>query len=328
MIDFQRIRQSTDIVAIAKWLGLEVHGEKARCPFHQDRTPSLSFKDGRFKCFGCDASGDAVDLVARMKDISTLEAITQIAEVFHLDAGAPMPMKPSEFKEPFLQGYIDKTIETFAVTRPAQDYLESRGFSGESMLRFRFGFDTGRNAIVIPYGAESKYYISRSLTAKQFFKPRTEDAGPEPLFYEESIDQDEPVFVVESALCALSIIQEGGYAVSTSGTGANKLISALKKRSSVPPLIVCMDRDEPGTEASQKLCEQLKTTGIVHLSLTTPEGYKDPNEFLVGDTERFRAWVQDAVEEAQVLPPIDKRIRRNGITVPANLYTLCPEGNE
>jgi hypothetical protein len=325
LIDFQRIRQSTDIVAIAKWLGLEVHGEKAKCPFHQDRTPSLSFKDGRFKCFGCDASGDAVDLVARMKDISTLEAVTQVTEVFHLDECSPTTRKPKEFKESHLQEYIDNAIERFAVTRQAQNYLESRGFSGESMLRFRFGFDAGRKAIVIPYGSESAYYTSRRITAKQFFKPRTEDAGPEPLFYEESLDQAEPVFVVESAFCALSIMQEGGYAVSTCGTGAKKLIDALKQRASIPPLIICMDRDEAGAAAALKLSEQLGIMGIAHLSTTTPEGYKDPNELLIGDASQFRTWLRDAVEQAKAMPPVEQQVRRGEITVPPLLYTIKPE---
>ncbi|MPM36638.1 hypothetical protein SDC9_83237 [bioreactor metagenome] len=89
-----------------------------------------------------------------------------------------------------------------------------------------------------------------------------------------------------------------------------------------------MDHDKAGKEASQKLCEQLRSMNIMHLSLTTPEDYKDPNELLVGDTERFRAWVQDAVEQATALPPIEKMILKNGITVPPILYTLCPESTE
>jgi P4 family phage/plasmid primase-like protien len=325
LIDFQQIRQSTDIEEVAKWLGLEVRSGKARCPFHQDHTPSLSFKDGRYKCFGCDASGDAVDLVAKVRCVNTQEAVQQIIEAFHLDIGAPTPSKPSEFKEPHLQEYIDKTIEIFGVTRQAQNYLESRGFTGESMLGFRFGFDAGRNAIVIPYGSESAYYTSRSIADKRFFKPRTEDAGPEPLFYEESLDQAEPVFVVESAFCALSIMQEGGYAVSTCGTGAKKLIDALKQRASIPPLIICMDRDEAGSTASQKLCEQLGTMGIAHLSMTTPEAYKDPNELLVGDVSLFRTWIQDVIERAKTMPPVEQQVRRGEITVPPILYTLQPE---
>ncbi|MEN6637476.1 MAG: phage/plasmid primase, P4 family, partial [Clostridiaceae bacterium] len=130
-------------------------------------------------------------------------------------------------------------------------------------------------------------------------------AGPEPLFYEESLDQNEPVFVVESALCALSIMQEGGCAVSPNGTAINKFIGALKKRALLPPLIVCMDRDEAGLIATEKICDQLKALRIVHLSATVPEGYKDPNELLVGDPLLFRSWLQDIVEQAKELPPIE-----------------------
>jgi len=328
MIDFQRIRQSTDIVAIAKWLGLEVQGDKARCPFHQDHTPSLSFKDGRFKCFGCDASGDATDLVAKLRNVSVTEAAQQIQEAFHVIGVQPVKKEQQIADHAKLAEYINSSILSFAVTLPAREYAESRGFTGESMLKFRFGYDEVRNAIVIPYGTQSVYYTCRCIVGKQFYKPRTEDAGQEPLFYEESLDQDKPVFVVESALCALSIMQEGANAVAICGTGTRKLIEALKRRSSIPTLIVCMDRDEPGTEASQKLCEQLKTMDISHLRLSTPKVYKDPNEFLVGDARLFRAWVQDAVEQAKELPQIEKRIRRNGITVPSILYTLCPESTE
>ena len=325
MIDFQRIRQSADIVAIAKWLGLEVYGGKAKCPFHQDYTPSLSFKDGRYKCFGCDASGDAIDLVAKLNHISITEAAQQITEVFHTNGPLQVQKKPAVINHAELAEYINASILRFAESLPARDYIESRGFTGKSMLDFRFGYDSQRNAVVIPYGSQSAYYTSRSITTKQFFKPRTEDAGPEPLFYEESLDQDDPVFVVESAFCALSIIQEGGYAVSTCGTGAKKLIDALKQRSSIPPLIICMDRDEAGIAAAGKLCDELGAMGIAHLSTTTPEGYKDPNELLVKNPDLFRSWLRDAIEQAQTIPPVERSTRRGEITVPSLLYTLKPE---
>ena len=306
MIDFQQIRQSVDIEEVAKWLGLEVHAGKARCPFHDDQTPSLSFKDGRFKCFGCDASGDAIDLVAKLQHVSTTEAAQKIAEVFHVNGAVPANKKPPVIDHTKLTEYINASIEAFAVTPAAQIYLQGRGFTGESMLRFRFGFDARSNAIVIPYGERTDYYTSRSISDRRFFKPRTEDAGPEPLFYEESLDQAEPVFVVESALCALSIMQEGGYAVAVCGTGTRKLIDALKGRSSIPPLIICMDRDDPGEEAAKKLCSQLQALSIPFLCTTTPEGYKDPNELLKDDPALFRSWVQDCVDQAEELPLNDE----------------------
>ena len=300
-MDYQQIRQEVNIEEVARWLGIHVQNGKARCPFHNDQTPSLSFKEGRYKCFGCDASGDAIDLVAKLRHLSTAEAAQRIMEAFHVSGKAPVIKKTPAIDQTKLSGYIKTAIDAFYVTPAAQLYLQGRGFTGESMLKFRFGFDAERKAIVIPYGAQTDYYTSRSISDKRFFKPRTEDAGPEPLFYEESLDQEEPVFVVESAFCALSIMQEGCHAVAICGTGARKLIDALRSRESVPMIIVCMDRDNPGETAADKLCAQLKTIGFPYFRTTTPEGYKDPNELLMGDSVLFRSWVRECIEQAEKL---------------------------
>ena len=145
MTDFQQIRQAVQIEEVAKWLGLQVHGGKARCPFHKDQTPSLSFKDGRYKCFGCSASGDAIDLAAKLRHVSTIEAARLIGETFHLCTAVPPQKKKIVQDYAPLGEYIRIAVEVFAVTPRAQMYLQGRGFTGESMLRFRFGFDAKRN---------------------------------------------------------------------------------------------------------------------------------------------------------------------------------------
>ncbi|MCT8978292.1 CHC2 zinc finger domain-containing protein [Clostridium sp. CX1] len=51
-----------------------------RCPFHSEKTPSLSIKffpdtnKYKFKCFGCGESGDAIDFIMKFKGISYVEA--------------------------------------------------------------------------------------------------------------------------------------------------------------------------------------------------------------------------------------------------------------
>ena len=326
-MDYQQIRQEVNIEEVARWLGIHVQNGKARCPFHNDQTPSLSFKEGRYKCFGCDASGDAIDLVAKLRHLSTAEAAQRIMEAFHVSGKAPVIKKTPAIDQTKLSGYIKTAIDAFYVTPAAQLYLQGRGFTGESMLKFRFGFDAERKAIVIPYGAQTDYYTSRSISDKRFFKPRTEDAGPEPLFYEESLDQEEPVFVVESAFCALSIMQEDRHAVAICGTGARKLIDALRSRESVPMIIVCMDRDNPGETAADKLCAQLKTIGFPYFRTTTPEGYKDPNELLMGDSVLFRSWVRECIEQAEKLPRDMRHMARNEISDTEALRALQPELN-
>ena len=328
MNDFQQIRQSVQIEEVARWLGTEVHGGKARCPFHKDQTPSLSFKDGRFKCFGCNESGDAIDLVAKLRHVSTTEAAQLITEAFRVHTSTPSAQKKaSATNRALISEYIDHCIEAFSVAPDAQMYLQSRGFTGESMMRFRFGFDAKRNAIVIPYGESTDYYTSRSIKDKRFFKPRTEDAGPEPLFYEESLDQENPVFVVESAFCALSILQEGGHAVAVCGTGTRKLIDALRLQDDVSPIIVCMDRDSAGEEAAGVLCAQLKEQGYRYISTTTPKGYKDPNELLVDDRALFRSWLSECIDQAKDLPFLSEESRANEIFEMELLHTLRPEYN-
>ena len=47
----------------------------ARCPFHQDRTPSLKIEPYRgalrFHCFGCKAKGDIIDFVKRIANVQS-----------------------------------------------------------------------------------------------------------------------------------------------------------------------------------------------------------------------------------------------------------------
>lgn len=52
------------------------------CPFHQEKTPSFHVRDqvGRFKCFGCGASGDIFEFLMRLRGISFLEALNELIE--------------------------------------------------------------------------------------------------------------------------------------------------------------------------------------------------------------------------------------------------------
>mgnify|MGYP003276207654 CR=1 FL=1 len=51
-----------------------------KCPFHGEKTPSMSIKffpdknKHKFKCFGCDAGGDAIDFISKLKDLDYKKA--------------------------------------------------------------------------------------------------------------------------------------------------------------------------------------------------------------------------------------------------------------
>jgi len=65
------LKNKIPIVSIAVKFGLEVKGNIAKCPFHKDRTPSLSLSNekGLFYCFGCKAKGDLITFYKKLKEL-------------------------------------------------------------------------------------------------------------------------------------------------------------------------------------------------------------------------------------------------------------------
>lgn len=56
----------------------------ANCPFHNEKTPSLTTRDNRYKCFGCGASGSVIDFVMAFYNIGFKQAITRLDSDFNL----------------------------------------------------------------------------------------------------------------------------------------------------------------------------------------------------------------------------------------------------
>ena len=81
---FETVKQSIGARDAADLYGIEVRGNgMACCPFHDDRTPSMKV-DERFHCFGCGADGDAIDLTAKLFDLSPKQAAEKLAQDFGL----------------------------------------------------------------------------------------------------------------------------------------------------------------------------------------------------------------------------------------------------
>ena len=59
------------------------------CPFHEDHTPSMKLNDTYYYCFGCGATGDVIDLTARLFDLSSLQAARKLAQDFGLGPAKP-----------------------------------------------------------------------------------------------------------------------------------------------------------------------------------------------------------------------------------------------
>ena len=56
----------------------------AKCPFHREKTASVSIKRNRFKCFGCGVGGDGISFVMQLYGISFSQALIRINNDFNL----------------------------------------------------------------------------------------------------------------------------------------------------------------------------------------------------------------------------------------------------
>ena len=87
------LKQQADIVRIVgEYVTLRKAGAQnfiGLCPFHQEKTPSLSVHVSRqfFHCFGCGASGDVFSFVQKIENITFPEAVRLIADKLKI----PMP---------------------------------------------------------------------------------------------------------------------------------------------------------------------------------------------------------------------------------------------
>ena len=87
---FTQIKMAVSVKEAVEYYGLEVNrGSMVCCPFHADRTPSMKLNEDYFYCFGCGATGDVIDLAARLFDLSKYEAVQKLAADFGISGEKP-----------------------------------------------------------------------------------------------------------------------------------------------------------------------------------------------------------------------------------------------
>lgn len=90
MTFFETVKNSVTIKQAAERYGYKVNrGDMICCPFHDDRHPSMKLNKDYFYCFGCGATGDVIDFVARLFGLSSYEAAKKLAYDFGIDPDKP-----------------------------------------------------------------------------------------------------------------------------------------------------------------------------------------------------------------------------------------------
>ncbi len=152
------VRRRVDIVElVGQYVPLRKAGANhvARCPFHDERTPSFSVNGdkGFYHCFGCKASGDVFTFYAQMEGVGFAEALRALAE----RSGVELPeiRDPERIAEDRrlrdLHERLHTVCEAAAVfyercltdapsSELARGALDERGITAEITQRFRIGY--------------------------------------------------------------------------------------------------------------------------------------------------------------------------------------------
>ena len=124
---FETVKSAVTVKQATEYYGCKVNrGNMICCPFHNDRHPSMKLNRDYFYCFGCGATGDVIDFVARLFGLSNYGAAKKLAYDFGIDPDKPpaaiaLP-KP---ERPLLRAYRQEEVRCLRVLCDYLHLLES-----------------------------------------------------------------------------------------------------------------------------------------------------------------------------------------------------------
>ena len=310
-----------------------IHGKPTYiCPICQNGTGkdgdgmSIDPKgDGtQLKCFKCGFYGDIVDLYQQQHNCDAGAAFSALYDLFGISIEndraerpqshetaqsnikvSPTPKNATEGHTEAAESKADCTgyyesCKSHITDPAAQAYLTFRGLSNDLAARYWLGYDAQTGFLIIP--CATSFYIARNTDRQSDFRYKNPTGASIELFNLKAVYNEaaRPVYVVEGAIDALSILEAGGLAVALNSTAnTRKLLAELEQRRTAATLILCLDNDDSGRKASAELAEGLQQLNIAFTSANIAGQHKDANEALTADREAFIAAVQTTAKEIQ-----------------------------
>ena len=174
----QELLNRIDVVDIIdKRVQLKKRGSNfiACCPFHDEKTPSFTVSPSKqfYHCFGCSASGDAIQFLIEYEGLTFIDSITELANSIGLTVPNEAPQKIEKSNE---NAKLEEVIKIASIfyqkqlreSAKAISYLKSRGLTGEIAKEFEIGFaPEGWQNLKIPFKKyEDEILVKAGLVVK------------------------------------------------------------------------------------------------------------------------------------------------------------------
>ena len=190
----QQIKERLSIEEIvSSYIKLDRAGAnlKAKCPFHNEKTPSffVSPDRGSYYCFGCGASGDIFTFVEEFEGLDFKGALKLLADRAGIQLTAyNKENKEADNEKEKLYLAMEEATKFFEnnlkSNKQAEEYLKSRGLEEKTIKDFRIGFaklDWRELCFYLQKKGFSDIEIEKAGLAKKTEKAKSADGGsPDP----------------------------------------------------------------------------------------------------------------------------------------------------
>ena len=158
----------TDVVST--YIRLEKSGSqfRARCPFHNERTPSFYVSPERksFHCFGCQAHGDIFTFVEKIENIPFVEALKILADRAGVQLTHNREKTEAETRLiSLLKDATEHFENNFKNSPEAREYILDRGITDEIVKTFHIGYAKNEWRDLFMYLAKKGYQPEEMMEA-------------------------------------------------------------------------------------------------------------------------------------------------------------------
>jgi len=295
----EKIKDRLNIVdVVSQYIKLEKAGNnlKAKCPFHNEKTPSFFVSPIRnsYYCFGCNASGDIFSFVENFEGVDFMGALKILGE----KSGVPIVFEKKTVKDERFCLYnimeeaclfFEKNLQSDS-NNNIRKYLKKRGLDEETIKKWKVGYSASSWSGLYDY------------LKKTFVAADIEKAGLIKKSEEKNNNYDKAKFAIRKL--NFSIIVEGqmdllashyvGFAntVAASGTALSvEQLNLLRRLSN--NIVMAFDSDSAGLASSGKSAMLALSLGMDVKVARLPFG-EDPSSVILKDKNIWKDAIKNS----------------------------------